>query len=191
MTITPLAFPELYLITPLIHSDARGSFTELIREPQLRELSGLPLHFMQDNESESAFGVLRGLHFQRPPFAQSKLVRVVQGRVLDVVVDIRHGSPRFGQSLAVELCADNKQQLFIPRGFAHGFLVLSNTALVQYKVDNSYSPAHDAGLAFDDPALNIHWPVAGQALLLSAKDQQQPRLSELNSGFHFGDDYYG
>lgn len=151
---------------------------------------GHELFFCQDNESRSSRGVLRGLHFQLQPFAQTKLVRVLEGEVLDVAVDIRAGSPTFGQHVAVRLSGENKRQLFVPRGFAHGFVVLSETALFAYKVDNYYSPECDRGIAFYDPALGIDWLLPLEKLQLSAKDQQQPLLAQLEQGFDFVEDYY-
>jgi dTDP-4-dehydrorhamnose 3,5-epimerase len=183
MLAKSLSLPEVLLITPQVHLDTRGYFFESFRQQHLQQLIGADIQFVQENESRSGFGVLRGLHYQRPPQAQAKLVRVVEGEVLDVVVDIRHGSPRFGQSLQTLLTAENKQQLFIPQGFAHGFLVLSAHATIIYKVDNYYSAADDAGLAYDDTNLGICWPLAAGQLILSAKDQQQPNLAQLNSGF--------
>ncbi|KKO47858.1 dTDP-4-dehydrorhamnose 3,5-epimerase [Arsukibacterium sp. MJ3] len=183
MLAKSLSLPEVLLITPQVHLDTRGYFFESFRQQQLQQLIGADIQFVQENESRSGFGVLRGLHYQRPPQAQAKLVRVVEGEVLDVVVDIRHGSPRFGQSVQTLLTAENKQQLFIPPGFAHGVLVLSAHATIIYKVDNYYSAADDAGLAYDDTNLGICWPLAARQLILSAKDQQQPNLAQLNSGF--------
>ena len=151
---------------------------------------GFKLNFGQDNESKSSRGVLRGLHYQLPPHAQSKLVRVIQGRVLDVAVDIRKNSPTFGQHVAVELSADNKKQLLVPRGFAHGFVVLEDDTIFAYKVDNYYSPQCDRGIAFDDPALNIDWILKKEELNLSAKDKVQPLLENTNDLFEFGVDYY-
>jgi dTDP-4-dehydrorhamnose 3,5-epimerase len=151
---------------------------------------GYHVQFVQDNESKSSKGVLRGLHFQLAPHAQSKLVRVIEGRVLDVAVDIRKGSPTFGQHVAVELSGENKQQLFVPRGFAHGFVVLSDTATFAYKVDNYYSPECDRGLAFDDACLAVDWQLERDQLLLSDKDTKQPLLSELEDCFEYKTNYY-
>ncbi len=148
------------------------------------------MHFCQDNESRSSRGVLRGLHFQLPPYAQSKLVRVIEGTVLDIAVDIRTGSPTYGQHVSVLLSGENKHQLFIPRGFAHGFVVLSDHAIFAYKVDNYYSPECDRGLAFDDPTLAIDWQLPLEQLQLSAKDRQQPCLSQLDQGFDYATNYY-
>jgi len=144
------------------------------------------VHFVQENESKSVRGILRGLHYQLPPFAQSKLVRVVEGAVWDVAVDLRQGSPTFGLHAAVELSAENKRQLFIPRGFAHGFVVVSKTAIFQYKVDNYYSAQCDRGLAWDDPSLAIPWPLEKEKIALSAKDQRQPLLRDAQV-FEFAD----
>lgn len=190
MIIEPQPLPGLFLIKPTLIGDERGYFTETYRHDVLTENSGISFNFIQDNESRSKYGVLRGLHYQKPPFAQTKLVRVAAGRILDVAVDIRHGSPTFGQALSVELSSANKHQLLVPRGFAHGFVVLSETATVCYRVDNYYAPSHDAGLAFNDPALSIDWQIAPADMILSAKDQQQPALTELKSGFVFGEDLY-
>ncbi len=190
MIFQPQKIPDIVLITPKAHGDARGYFMESWREDLLSEHLGYCPKFVQDNESRSGKGVLRGLHFQLAPKAQSKLVRVIEGKVLDVAVDIRSGSPWFGQSVAVELSTENKQQLFIPRGFAHGFVVLSEYALFAYKVDNYYSPEQDRGLAFNDPALAIDWKLPEDQLQLSAKDQQQPLLKELPECFNYGINYY-
>ena len=142
-----------------VHGDERGYFVETFRQDKFEDALGYKVNFVQDNESESSRGVLRGLHFQNPPFAQGKLVRVIKGAVLDVAVDIRRGSPSFGQHVAVELSGVNRKQMFIPRGFAHGFVVLTDTATFAYKVDNYYSPEYDRGLAFDDVDLNIRLAV--------------------------------
>jgi len=190
MQFIPQAIPDVILIQPKVHGDHRGYFVETFRQDQFEEALGYQVNFCQDNESKSIKGVLRGLHFQLPPFAQSKLVRVIEGEVLDVAVDILQGSPTFGQHVAILLNETNKHQLFIPRGFAHGFLVLSDTAIFAYKVDNYYSPECDRGLAFDDPALNIDWMLAKDLLKLSEKDQKQPGLVDLGTCFEFGVDYY-
>lgn len=190
MKFTPLAIPEVILIEPEVYGDSRGYFVETFRQDKFEEAIGYRVDFIQDNESKSTKGVLRGLHFQRPPFAQSKLVRVIQGEVLDVAVDIRHGSPTCGQVVSVVLNDKNKQQLFIPRGFAHGFVVLSETAIFAYKVDNYYSPECDRGLAFNDSKLNIDWYLPGDLLELSRKDQKQPDLAEIGIHFEYGVNYY-
>jgi dTDP-4-dehydrorhamnose 3,5-epimerase len=160
-----------------VWSDARGYFFESYRDDLFQQYIG-HIDWVQDNESFSTYGTLRGLHYQLPPHAQSKLVRVVQGKVLDIAVDIRQSSPTFGKHVAVELSADNKRQLFIPRGFAHGFVVLSQTALFQYKVDNYYNKEADRGIAFNDPALGIDWQIDLTQALLSDKDSQQPLLKD-------------
>lgn len=190
MQITRQSIADVLLIEPRVHGDARGYFAETWRKDLLEKAVGHPLEFCQDNESRSSRGVLRGLHFQLPPFAQTKLVRVLEGEVLDIAVDIRAGSPTFGQHVAVRLSAENKKQLFVPRGFAHGFVVLSETALFAYKVDNYYSPECDRGIAFNDPALGIDWLLPKEELQLSAKDQQQPLLAELSEGFDYSVNLY-
>jgi dTDP-4-dehydrorhamnose 3,5-epimerase len=173
------SIPEVVLIEPKVHGDHRGYFLETYHQDTFEQAIGYKVNFCQDNESRSKKGILRGLHFQLPPFAQSKLVRVIEGEVLDVAVDIRQDSPSFGQHVAVILNDQNKHQQFIPRGFAHGFVVLSETATFAYKVDNYYSPECDRGLAFADPGLNIDWRLPKQQLQLSAKDQQQPTLADI------------
>lgn len=174
MTFTRTSIPDVILIDPIVHGDDRGYFVETFRGDKLEAFLGFNPPFCQDNESKSTYGVLRGLHYQLPPFAQTKLVRVIDGEVLDVAVDIRKGSTTFGQHVAVRLSGENKRQLFIPRGFAHGFVVLSETCTFAYKVDNYYSPECDRGIAFDDPALNINWIAEIPKLQLSAKDTKQP-----------------
>lgn len=190
MKYIPQSIPEVILLKPKVHGDERGYFVETFQRETFEKATGYAVDFCQDNESRSSKGVLRGLHFQLPPFAQSKLVRVIEGEVLDVAVDIRRGSPTFGQHVAVRLSGENKHQLFIPRGFAHGFVVLSDTATFAYKVDNYYSPECDAGIAFDDPVLGVDWLLPHSELQLSAKDQKQPLLSQLQSGFEYSVDYY-
>ncbi len=182
--------PEVVLIKPKVFGDERGYFVETFRQDKFEAALGYQVDFVQDNESSSQRGVLRGLHFQLPPYAQSKLVRVIQGKVLDVVVDIRQGSPTFGQYVAAELSDENKHQLFVPRGFAHAFVVLSESAIFAYKVDNYYASECDRGLAFDDPQLAIDWQLPSDVLQLSAKDRQQPALSELDECFRYDVDYY-
>jgi dTDP-4-dehydrorhamnose 3,5-epimerase len=182
--------PDVVICEPVVHGDDRGYFIETFREDKLEEFLGYKIHFCQDNESKSSKGVLRGLHYQLAPCAQSKLVRVIQGSVLDVAVDIRKGSPTFGQHVAVELTAQNKKQLFVPRGFAHGFIVLENDTIFAYKVDNYYSPENDRGIAFDDKDLNIDWKLDIDQLNLSAKDKVQVQLSQANEIFKYGVDYY-
>jgi len=190
MQYIPQSIPDVFVIEPKVHGDHRGYFVETYRQDKLEEALGYKVNFVQDNESKSTKGVLRGLHFQLAPHAQTKLVRVIEGAVLDVAVDIRKGSPTFGEYVAVELSADNKKQLFVPRGFAHGFVVLTETATFAYKVDNYYSPECDRGLAFNDKALNIDWQLDTSSLLLSEKDMKQPLLSELPDYFDYTRNYY-
>lgn len=182
--------PDIVIIEPKVHGDHRGYFVETFREDKLSEFLGYKINFCQDNESKSSKGVLRGLHYQLPPHAQTKLVRVISGRVLDVAVDIRKNSPTFGQHVAVELSSENKRQLLVPRGFAHGFVVLEDDTVFAYKVDSYYSPECDRGIAFDDSNLNIDWLIPHNELNLSPKDTKQPKLSETNDLFEFGVNYY-
>ena len=184
------AIPDVLVFEPKVHGDKRGYFVETFRKDIIEDSTGYKINFVQDNESRSHKGVLRGLHFQLAPYAQSKVVRVIEGAVLDVAVDVRRGSPSFGQHVAVELSGVNKKQMFIPRGFAHGFLVLTDTATFAYKVDNYYSPECDRGLAFDDTDLNIDWKLTKPELLVSDKDSQQPRLAELTDFFDYDYNYY-
>jgi len=172
----------LVIIEPTVFGDNRGYFLESYNKKKFEEAIG-KVSFVQDNESKSSRGVLRGLHFQKPPYAQAKLVRCIEGKVLDVAVDIREGSETFGQHITVELSGENKKQVFIPRGFAHGFLVLSNSAIVSYKVDNSYAPAFDAGIRWDDSLLNIQWGVSESEVLVSEKDAKLPFFSEFETPF--------
>ena len=190
MKFIPQMIPELLLIQPTVYGDHRGYFIETFRQDLFDKIVGHPVRFIQDNESRSSKGVLRGLHFQLPTSTQSKLVRVAEGEVLDVVVDIRKGSPTFGQHVSVILSAENKHQFWVPRGFAHGFVVLSDYATFNYKVDNYYDPENDRGIAFDDPQLQIDWRLPATQLQLSEKDQQQPVLSQLPDYFHYGDQLY-
>lgn len=178
MKFVRTSIPDVFTIEPTVHGDDRGCFMESFRQDLLDDFLGHSIHFIQDNESSSQRGVLRGLHYQLSPAAQTKLVRVISGRVLDVAVDIRKNSPTFGQHVAIELSATNKKQLFVPQGFAHGFVVLEDNTVFGYKVDNLYSPSHDRGIAFNDPSLAIDWQLAEEDLLLSAKDQQQPLLND-------------
>lgn len=159
----------VWLIEPKVFLDARGYFMEAFKEDEFRSHIG-DVHFIQDNESKSSFGVLRGLHYQKDEYSQAKLVRVLKGRVLDVAVDLRQSSPTFGKYVSVELSEENKRQFFIPRGFAHGFLVLSDEAIFTYKVDNAYAPQAEAAIRFNDETIGIEWPVAEEQLLLSEKD---------------------
>ena len=190
MTFTRTAIPDVVIIEPKVHGDTRGYFVETFVSNKLEEFLGYQINFCQDNESKSSKGVLRGLHYQLPPYAQTKLVRVIHGRVLDVAVDIRKNSPTFGKYVAVELSGENKKQLLIPRGFAHGFVVLEDDTVFAYKVDNYYSPECDRGIAFDDKNLNIDWILNHDELNLSAKDIKQPKLNETNDLFEFGVNYY-
>jgi dTDP-4-dehydrorhamnose 3,5-epimerase len=167
----------VYVIEPRVFKDDRGYFFEAWKEAEFQEHIG-PVDFIQDNESKSAYGVLRGLHYQKGDFSQAKLVRVIKGMVLDVAVDIRRSSPTFGQHVMVELSDANKRQFFIPRGFAHGFLVLSDEAIFTYKVDNVYAPQAEAGIRWDDPALGIEWPIDPQKVLTSEKDMRQPLFGD-------------
>ncbi|WP_373000140.1 dTDP-4-dehydrorhamnose 3,5-epimerase [Sulfurimonas sp.] len=182
--------PDVVICEPIVHGDARGYFVETFRQDRLEEFLGFKIDFCQDNESKSSRGVLRGLHYQLAPSAQTKLVRVIQGKVLDVAVDIRKESPTFGKHVAVELTGENKRQLLVPRGFAHGFIVLEDDTIFAYKVDNYYSPENDRGIAFDDSDLGINWQVDSSSLNLSAKDKIQPRLEETNDLFEYGVNYY-
>lgn len=174
------SIPDIFLIRPKVIEDSRGYFVETFCKDRLIEAIGHNLNFCQNNQSMSKKGTLRGLHFQLPPFAQSKLIRVIEGEILDVAVDIRQGSPTFGQHVAERLSSENKHQLFIPRGFAHGFLALSEKAIISYKVDNYYSPEFESGLAFDDPLLDIKWGFSREQLHLSDKDLNNPRLEMMN-----------
>lgn len=181
---------DVIIIEPEVHGDDRGYFLESYRQDQLEDFLGFRVKFCQDNESKSSKGVLRGLHYQLAPHAQTKLVRVIKGSVLDVAVDIRRGSPTFGQHVAVELSAENKKQLFVPRGFAHGFIVLEEDTIFAYKVDSYYSPECDRGIAFDDPSFNIDWIFQKEQLKLSEKDLKQPKLNQTNELFDYGTNYY-
>jgi dTDP-4-dehydrorhamnose 3,5-epimerase len=181
---------DVIICEPVVHGDHRGYFIETFRTDKLEELLGYKINFCQDNESKSSYGVLRGLHYQLPPYAQTKLVRVIQGKVLDVAVDIRKNSPTFGQHVAVELSAENKKQMLVPRGFAHGFVVLSDEAIFAYKVDNYYSPEYDRGITFDDKEININWQIEHSKLQLSPKDTKQPLLKDTQDLFEYGVDYY-
>ena len=167
----------VFILEPRVFSDARGYFMEAWKEEEFNAHIG-PVKFIQDNESKSSYGVLRGLHYQKGAFSQAKLVRVIKGRVLDVAVDIRKSSPTFGQHVMVELSEDNKRQFFIPRGFAHGFLVLSEEAIFTYKVDNPYAPSEEAGICWNDPDLAIKWPIDPAQVQTSEKDLKQPLFKD-------------
>ncbi|MBR4408256.1 MAG: dTDP-4-dehydrorhamnose 3,5-epimerase [Bacteroidales bacterium] len=179
MKVINTDIPGLLILEPVIHGDARGYFFEAFNQKDFDEAVGMHVTFVQDNESKSSYGVLRGLHFQKGDHAQAKLVRVVSGRVLDVAVDIRPGSPTFGRHVSVELTGENHRMFFIPRGFAHGFSVLSEEAVFQYKCDNYYCPESEGGIAWDDPSLGIDWQLPAEAVKLSDKDRRNPKISEL------------
>jgi len=181
---------DVIIMEPKVHGDKRGYFIETFRADELEEFLGYKINFCQDNESKSSKGVIRGLHYQLPPFAQTKLVRVIQGKVLDVAVDIRKNSPTFGKHVSVELSFENKRQLLVPRGFAHAFVVLENDTIFAYKVDNYYSPECDRGILFNDEALNIDWILNINELNLSEKDKIQPKLAETNDLFEYGVNLY-
>lgn len=187
MAIIKTPIEGVVIIEPKIFSDDRGYFFESYNEAQLAEEGGITAHFVQDNESCSSYGVLRGLHFQRPPHAQAKLVRVVRGRVLDVAVDIRSGSPTYGKYVSVELSEDNHRQLFLPRGMAHGFVVLSDKAIFQYKCDNQYHPESEGGIIWNDPTIAIDWGIEPSAVTLSEKDTKSPLFTELGEIFRYGE----
>lgn len=178
MKVTPTELPEVLLIEPAVHGDARGFFMESFNQRGFDAAVGSHVEFVQDNHSRSARGVLRGLHYQLPPHAQGKLVRVTRGRVFDVAVDLRRSSPRFGRWAGVELSGDNHRQLWIPAGFAHGFLVLSDAADFLYKTTDYYAPEFEAALRWDDPTVAIAWPDAGAAPQVSAKDAVAPALMQ-------------
>jgi len=190
MNFVRTSIPDVIIIEPKVHGDERGYFVETFRQDKFEEFLGFKVNFCQDNESRSKHGVLRGLHYQLAPQAQSKLVRVIDGKVLDVAVDIRVGSPTFGEYVSVELSGKNKRQMFVPRGFAHGFVVLTETCTFAYKVDNYYSPQCDRGIAFDDKDLRIDWQIPKEAMQLSEKDTKQPKLWETNDLFDYKVNYY-
>lgn len=177
MIIFSTEIPEVKIIEPKIFADSRGYFFESFNQ-RIFEEKVCRTTFMQDNESKSTFGVLRGLHYQLPPFSQSKLVRVIKGKVLDVAVDIRKNSPTFGKYVAIELSEDNKKMFFIPRGFAHGFIVLSKEAIFQYKCDNFYSPKHEGSILWNDPTIKIKWGLDKNQIILSEKDKNAPKIND-------------
>jgi dTDP-4-dehydrorhamnose 3,5-epimerase len=183
LKLTPQSIKDVILIEPTIHGDDRGYFIETFRQDLLEEAIGYRVNFVQDNESKSIKGVLRGLHYQLPPYTQAKLVRVIKGSVLDVAVDIRKSSSTFGHYVAAELTDENKHQLFVPQGFAHGFIVLSDSATFAYKVDNYYAPEHDRGITFDDKELKINWQLSAEELQLSDKDKTHPTLESTKDLF--------
>lgn len=184
MPFLETGFPGLKIFEPRVFGDHRGYFLESFNENTYKE-AGIDVHFVQDNESKSQYGVVRGLHFQQNPYAQAKLVRVVIGSVLDVVIDIRKGSPTFGQKFVILLSGDNKKQLFIPRGFAHGFSVLEDNTIFTYKCDNFYNKESEGGILFNDPALGIDWQVPAASLLVSEKDLLNPLLKDSITNFEF------
>ena len=185
MIYTEMEIPGVWLIEPKVFTDARGYFMEAYKEREFEDNIG-KVCFSQDNESCSTRGVLRGLHYQLAPYAQSKLVRVIQGKVLDVAVDIRKGSPTFGKYIAVELSEENKTQLFIPKGFAHGFYVMSEKAVFTYKVDNPYTPTHERGIRFDDPSIGVDWRIMADCkVCISEKDCIAPLLCDVENNFEY------
>ena len=184
MKFIKTAIQDVYIIEPSVFGDHRGYFLESFNLEKFQENIG-PIKFVQDNESKSSKGVLRGLHFQKPPFDQAKLVRCVKGKVMDVAVDIRKGSPTYGKHVAIELSGENKRQLFVPRGFAHGFSVLSETAVFAYKVDNTYAPAFDSGIRYDDKELNIDWGLKEEDVQLSVKDKDLAFFKDLETPFNY------
>ena len=194
MEIIETAIPGLLIIEPRVFKDARGYFFESFSQREFDEkvgnIIGHTVRFVQDNESMSSYGVMRGLHFQRPPFTQTKLVRCVKGSVLDVAVDIRKGSPTFGKHVAVELTEDNHRQFFVPRGFAHGFVVLSETAIFQDKCDNFYAPQADGGISILDDSLGIDWRIDADKAILSEKDAKHAMLKDFDSPFSIDEDLY-
>ena len=194
MNVIRTAIDGVLIIEPKVFGDARGYFFESFSQREFDEkvvpILGHTINFVQDNESMSSYGVMRGLHFQRPPFTQSKLVRCVKGAVLDVAVDIRKGSPTYGQHVAVELTEDNHRQFFVPRGFAHGFAVLSETAVFQYKCDEFYHPEADGGISIIDDSLGIDWRIPTDKALLSEKDTKHAMLKDFDSPFDIKIDLY-
>ena len=189
MTVIETEIEGVVIIEPRVFADERGYFFESFSQQEFEE-KVCETTFVQDNESKSAYGVLRGLHFQKMPYAQSKLVRVVKGSVLDIAVDIRKGSPTFGKHVAVELSAENKLQFFVPRGFAHGFVVLSDEVVFQYKCDNYYRPESERGILWNDPTLNIDWKISENDIILSGKDKVNPLLADSNYLFDYNDRIY-
>lgn len=189
MEVVKTELEGVVILEPRLFKDDRGYFFESFSQREFDE-KVRPVKFVQDNESKSVYGVLRGLHFQKPPFAQSKLVRVIQGAVLDVAVDIRVGSPTYGKHVAVELTAENHRQLFIPRGFAHGFSVLTDEVVFQYKCDNFYAPQSEGAIAWNDPALGIDWRIPEASVILSEKDKHHPLLKDLPETFYYSEDLY-
>lgn len=189
MNVIETAIPGVVIIEPRIFSDARGYFFESFNQREFDE-KVRPVRFVQDNESKSSYGVLRGLHFQKGKDVQSKLVRVVKGAVLDVAVDIRKGSPTFGKWVSAELTEENHRQFFVPRGFAHGFSVLSEEAVFQYKCDNFYAPQSEGAIAWNDPDLHIDWRIPAENIQLSLKDSNHPLLKDLPCFFNYDENLY-
>lgn len=185
MEVIKTAIEDVVIIEPRVFGDARGYFFESFNAKEFAEKTGIQVVFVQDNESLSHYGVLRGLHYQQPPFAQSKLVRVVKGCVLDVAVDIRKGSPTYGQHVAVELSAENHRQFYMPKGIAHGFSVLSDEVIFQYKCDDFYAPQSEGAIAWDDPDLAIDWQLPVDKIILSEKDRHHPYLRDIVSPFNY------
>ena len=185
MEVIKTTIEGVLIIEPKIWGDDRGYFFESYSAHDFAVKTGLDITFVQDNESKSRYGVLRGLHFQNPPYTQSKLVRVIKGRVLDVAVDIRKGSPTYGQYVSCELTAENHRQFFVPKGMAHGFVVLSEEAVFQYKCDEFYHPEAEGAIAWDDKDLNIDWPIPATDVVLSEKDKHHPLLKDFDSPFSF------
>jgi len=190
MEVVKTAIEGVFILEPKVFKDARGYFLESYNRARFREVTGLDIDFVQDNESLSTRGVLRGFHFQRPPHSQSKLVRCTRGRVLDVAIDIRQGSPTFGRHVAVELSEENHRQFFIPRGFAHGFAVLSEVAVLQYKCDCFYAPDSEGGINILDDTLGVHWPFSMEYALLSDKDLKHACLKDFDTPFDYNEDLY-
>ena len=189
MEVIKTAIDGVVIIEPKVFKDQRGYFFESFSQREF-EAKVRKINFVQDNESMSSYGVMRGLHFQRPPYTQSKLVRCVRGKVLDVAVDIRKGSPTYGQHVAVELSEDNHRQFFVPRGFAHGFAVLTDTAVFQYKCDNFYAPQADGGISIKDESLGIDWKIPTDKAILSEKDTLHSCLKDFDSPFSYDEDLY-
>lgn len=184
MPFTPTTFPGLIIIEPVVFEDSRGYFFEAFNERVFAD-NNIDIVFVQDNQSLSTYGVIRGLHFQAPPFAQTKLVRVLAGTILDTVVDLRVGSPTYGESFSIELSAENKKQLFVPKGFAHGFAVTSETAEVLYKCDGYYNKVSERGILYNDPALGIDWSIPANKAVVSDKDRLLPLFSQYAGEFTF------
>lgn len=189
MNIIKTSIEGPLILEPRIFRDDRGYFFESFSQRTFNE-EVREIHFVQDNESKSSYGVVRGLHFQKPPFTQSKLVRVIQGAVLDVAVDIRRGSPTFGQYVKVELTGENHRQFFVPRGFAHGFSVLTDEVVFQYKCDNFYAPQSEGAIAWDDPDLGIDWQIPADKVILAEKDKHHPRLKDAEWLFDWNENLY-